>query len=160
LQQVQKLDPAGVGARNAAECLLLQVTPDTPHRELVRLLILNHLEDVAHNRLPVIQRRTGFDIPAIKEAIEDLKRLNLNPGGQFQSENIPYVVPDILVERKEDGEYEVRLVDDWVPNIYISRKYIELYRQKGADPQAKEYLKRKIQAAQWLLDSIEQRRNT
>ena len=160
LQQVQKLDPAGVGARNAAECLLLQVTSDTPHRELVRLLILNHLEDVAHNRLPVIQRRTGFDIPAIKEAIEDLKRLNLNPGGRFQSENIPYVVPDILVERKEDGEYDVRLVDDWVPNIYISRKYIELYRQKGADPQAKEYLKRKIQAAQWLLDSIEQRRNT
>jgi RNA polymerase sigma-54 factor len=160
LKAVQKLDPAGIGARTPEECLLLQLTPDTPHRDLVRLLITNHLEDVAHNRLPVIQRRTGFDLPTIKDAIEVLRRLNPKPGGRFLSENIPYVVPDIIVERKEDGDYEVRLVDDWVPNIYISRKYIELYRQKGADPQAKEYLKRKIQAAQWLLDSIEQRRTT
>ena len=78
----------------------------------------------------------------------------------FQAENIPYVVPDIVVERTEDGEYTVRLLDDWTPSIYISRKYIDLYRDKGADPKAKEYLKRKIQAAQWLMDSIEQRRGT
>jgi RNA polymerase sigma-54 factor len=160
IRQVQRLDPAGVGARSAEECLLLQVSADTPQRELVRLLILNHLEDVAHNRLPIIQRRTGFDLPTIKEAIEVLKRLDPRPGSRFLSESIPYVVPDIIVERKEDGEYDVRLVDDWVPNVYISRRYIELYRQKGADPQAKAYLKGKIQAAQWLLESIEQRRST
>jgi RNA polymerase sigma-54 factor len=69
-------------------------------------------------------------------------------------------VPDIVVERTEEGEYTVRLLDDWVPNIYISRKYIDLYRDKSSDPTAKEYLKRKIQAAQWLMDSIEQRRST
>ena len=161
LRVVQKLDPPGVGARNLKECLLLQLdADDNPHRDVLRLLILNHLEDIEHNRLPIIQRRTGFDIPAIKAAIELLKQLNPKPGSRFQSENIPYVVPDILVERKDDGEYDVRLVDDWVPNIYISRRYVELYREKGADPKAKEYLKRKIQAAQWLLDSIEQRRNT
>src|SRR5213078_4362775 len=74
--------------------------------------------------------------------------------------NIPYVVPDIAVERNENGDYEVRLLDDWTPTIYISRRYMELYRDKGADPKAKEYLKRKIQAAQWLMESIEQRRNT
>src|SRR5262249_51074895 len=114
---VQKLDPPGIGARSAEECLLLQLNADTPHRELVRLLIVNHLEDVAHNRLPVIQRRTGFDLATIKEAIEVLKHLNLKPGARFLSDNIPYVVPDIVVERKEDGEYDIRLVDDWVPNI-------------------------------------------
>ena len=69
-------------------------------------------------------------------------------------------MPDILVERNEAGDYDVRLLDDWVPNIYISQRYINLYKEKGADPQAKEYLKRKIQAATWLLESIEQRRNT
>src|SRR5439155_1203291 len=74
--------------------------------------------------------------------------------------NIPYVVPDILVERNEEGNYDVRLLDDWVPSIYISQRYINLYKEKGADPSAKEYLKRKIQAATWLLESIEQRRNT
>src|SRR5205814_10716865 len=57
-------------------------------------------------------------------------------------------------------EYTVRLLDDWTPNLYISRRYMELFRDKRADPQAKEYLKRKIQAAQWLLESIEQRRTT
>jgi RNA polymerase sigma-54 factor len=124
------------------------------------VLIQNHLEDIQHNRLPQIQRRTGFDLNTIKEAIEALKHLNPRPGAQFTSDNIPYVVPDILVERTEDGEYTVRLLDDWLPNIYISRKYIEMYREKGADPKTKEYLKRKIQAAQWLQESIEQRRHT
>jgi RNA polymerase sigma-54 factor len=160
LQRLQKFDPLGVGARDVRECLLLQITPETPHREVVRVLITNHLEDIAHNRLPLIQRRTGYDLATIQEAIEILKHLNTRPGSSFSSGNIPYVVPDIAVERTEAGEYEVKLLDDWTPNIYISRRYMELYRDKGADPKAKEYLKRKIQAAQWLMESIEQRRST
>jgi len=160
LHILQKLEPAGVGARDLRECLLLQLTPETPHRDVLRVLILNHLEDIQHNRLPVIQRRTGFDLQAVKEAIEALKHLNPKPGAQFTADNIPYVVPDIAVERTEEGNYDVRLLDDWTPTIYISRRYLELYRDKGADPKAKEYLKRKIQAAQWLMESIEQRRST
>jgi RNA polymerase sigma-54 factor len=157
---VQKMEPPGIGARDLRECLLLQLTPETPHRDVLRVLILNHLEDIQHNRLPVIQRRTGFELPVIKEAIEALKHLNPRPGARFTADNIPYVVPDIAVDRTENGDYEVKLLDDWTPNIYISRRYMELYRDKGADPKAKEYLKRKIQAAQWLLESIEQRRST
>jgi RNA polymerase sigma-54 factor len=110
--------------------------------------------------LPVIQRRTGFDLRVIQEAKEILKHLNPNPGSQFTVDNIPYVVPDIAVERTESGDYEVRLLDDWTPSIYISRKYMEMYRDKRQDPKAREYLKRKIQAAQWLMESIEQRRST
>jgi RNA polymerase sigma-54 factor len=157
---VQKLDPPGVGARNLEECLLLQLTPETPHREVLRVLISNHLEDIHHNRLPNIQKRTGFDLHTIQEAIETLKHLNPRPGARFTADNIPYVVPDIAVERTEAGDYEVTLLDDWTPSIYISRRCMELYRDKGADPKTREYLKRKIQAAQWLMESIEQRRNT
>ena len=160
LGRVQKMDPRGVGARDLRECLLLQVAVETPHREVVRALIQNHLEDIQHNRLPVIQKRTGFDLTTIQEGIEALKHLNPRPGAQFTADNIPYVVPDIAIEKSEAGEYEVRLIDDWTPNIYISRRYVELYRDKKADPQAKEFLKRKIQAAQWLIEAIEQRRNT
>jgi RNA polymerase sigma-54 factor len=160
LMLLQKLDPPGVGARNLSECLLLQLRPETPHRDIVRELILHHLDDIRFNRLPVIQRRTGFDLVAIKEAIEVLKHLNPKPGSQFTSENIPYVVPDIRVERNEDGTYEVRLLDDWLPNVYIPRRYVELAKQKGSDPKTREYLKQKIQAAEWLKDSIEQRRRT
>src|SRR5262249_40202314 len=155
-----KFDPPGVGARSVEESLLLQLTPETPHREIVRVLIQHHLDDIVHNRLPVIQRKTGFDLATIKEAIEVLKHLNLSPGAQFDSENIPYVVPDIVVERNDAGDYEVRLLDDWVPNVYISRRYLEMYRNRKEDPKAKEWLKRKIQSAQWLLESIEQRRTT
>jgi RNA polymerase sigma-54 factor len=160
LQVVQKLDPPGVGARNLKECLLLQITPETPQREILRVLIQNHLEDIQHNRLPNIQKRTGFDLHTIQEAIEALKHLNPRPGAGFTADNIPYVVPDIAVERTENGEYEVSLLDDWTPSIYISRRCMELYRDKGGDPKTREYLKRKIQAAQWLMESIEQRRNT
>ena len=127
---------------------------------MVRVLIQNHLEDITHNRLPLIQKKTGFDLHTINEAIEVLKHLNPRPGSQFTADNIPYVVPDIVVERTEAGDYNVRLLDDWVPNIYISKRYIELYKDRGTDPKAREYLKRKIQAAQWLMESIEQRRNT
>jgi RNA polymerase sigma-54 factor len=157
---LQKLDPPGVGARDLAECLLLQLTPETPHRDALRVLILNHLEDIQHNRLPVIQRKTGYDIHLIKDAIEQLRRLDPKPGSRFAANSTQYVVPDIIVERNEHGDYDIRLVDDWTPNIHISRNYWEMYKDKGADPKAKEYLKRKIQAAQWLMDSIEQRRST
>lgn len=160
LAMVQQLDPLGVGARDYKECLLLQVTPETPHRDLVRALIRDHIEDIQHNRLPVIQKRTGFDLKAIQEAIEVLKHLNPKPGARFSSDNIPYVTPDIVVERTEEGEYEVRLLDDWTPNIYISRRYFDMLRDKHADEKAREYLQRKIQSAKWLIDAIEQRRST
>ncbi len=160
LRVVQKLEPPGVGARDLRECLLLQLTNETPHRDLVRTLIENHLEDIHHNRLPIIQRRTGFDLTTIREGIEVLRGLNPRPGSSFTSDNIPYVVPDIVVERSEEGEYSVRLLDDYVPDIYISKRYVEMLRDRGADPKAREYLKRKVQAAQWLMESIEQRRNT
>src|SRR5204862_6794433 len=76
LDVVQKLDPPGVGARTMEECLLLQLTPDTPHGEVLKALIQHHLDDVALNRLPIIQKRTGYDITTIKAAIEVLKHLN------------------------------------------------------------------------------------
>ena len=160
LARLQKLDPPGVGGRTTAESLLLQLTPETPHKEAVRALILGHLDDITHNRLPVIQKKTGFDLDTIHAAIEVLKHLNLMPGAAFNNENIPYVVPDIAVDKTEAGDYEVKLLDDWTPNIYISRRLIEMYRDKSTDARTKEFLKRKIQSAQWLIEAIEQRRNT
>jgi RNA polymerase sigma-54 factor len=160
LHAIQKLDPPGVGARSLEECLLLQLTPETPHRDVLRVLIQQHLDDVRHNRLPNIQKRTGFDLQVIKDAIEELHHLNPKPGAQFSGTNIPYVVPDIIVDRTEDGEYTVRLVDDWVPNIYISQRYIDMYKDRSRDDQTREFLKKKLTAAEWLKDAIEQRRNT
>ncbi|MBI1830181.1 MAG: RNA polymerase sigma-54 factor, partial [Planctomycetes bacterium] len=130
LEDLQGLEPAGIGARDSKECLLLQVRRNTPHRDLVRTLIANHLEDIGHNRLLVIQKKTGQDLNTIQEAIAVLRGLDPWPGAQFSTENVQYVVPDIIVEKNEKGEYDIRLVDDWTPKVYISRRYFELLRDK------------------------------
>jgi RNA polymerase sigma-54 factor len=159
LLTLQKFDPPGVGARDLKECLLLQVGPDTPHRDVVRTLV-EHLDDVRHNRLPLLQKTTGFDIVELQAAIEVLRRLNPSPGSKFDSESIPYVTPDVVVERAESGEYDIRLVDDWVPEVHIPRSVIEMSRNRSEDPEARKYIKSKIQAASWLMDAIVQRKRT
>jgi RNA polymerase sigma-54 factor len=161
LAVVQKLDPPGVGARDTKECLLLQVDDDkVDHPDLVRALILHHLEDVAHNRLPVIHKKTGADIAAIKEAVEELKRLDPKPGARFNSESARYVVPDIIVTWTDEGDFDIRLTDDWTPNVRVSKRYVELAKDKSYDPKTREFLQQKFRSAHWLIDAIEQRRNT
>jgi RNA polymerase sigma-54 factor len=161
LNVVQKLDPPGVGARNMAECLLLQITEETPHADMLRVLIRNHLEDIAHNRLPVIQRATHWDIPTIQAAIETLRhQLDPKPGLRFGESEARYVLPDVIVERTDDGNYTVRLVEDWVPPIRISRRTVELLRRTDLDEPTRQMLRKKLQAADWLVKAVEQRRQT
>jgi len=160
LHMVQQLDPPGVAARDLRECLLLQLTDETPHRDLVRKIILDHLEDVQHNRLPAIHKRTGADLDDIREAIDVLRHLNPKPGNQFSAEETRYVTPDVIVEKNEDGGYDIRLTDDWAPRLNIPKRYYLMYKNRDGDPQTREYLKKKLQSAEWLKDAIEQRRNT
>jgi RNA polymerase sigma-54 factor len=157
---VQKLDPPGVGARTLKECLLLQVGPDTPYRDVLRVLIRDHLEDVGYNRIPVIQKATKFDIPTIQDAIEQLHHLDPKPGLKFADAGTQYVVPDIVVERNDDDDYDVRLTDDWVPNIRLSKRYFDLCKTKDLDEKVRDELRKKLQSAQWLVSAVEQRRNT
>ncbi len=157
---VQKLDPPGVGARNLRECLLLQLTPDVPCREILQVLISHHLDDIQQNRLPAIEKRTGIPIDDIKEAIEHLRRLNPRPGARYMSPNTQYVVPDLVVEPNEHGDYEVRLADDHTPQLAISRQYQRMLKNKQSDPVTREFIQKKIQSARWLIESIEQRRST
>ncbi|HKM53089.1 MAG TPA: RNA polymerase factor sigma-54 [Isosphaeraceae bacterium] len=161
LRLVQKLDPPGVAARDLRECLLLQLTPDLPSFEVLRTLISHHLDDLQHNRLPAIEKRTGYSLDVIKEAIEHLRRLNPKPGASFAADSgTQYVVPDLIVEPKNEGGYDVRLVDEHTPHLSISRYYQKQLRNKQTDPAAREFIQKRIQSARWLIESIEQRRNT
>ncbi len=160
LRLIQTLDPPGVGAHDLRECLLLQLRPHMPHYELLQTLISNHLEDIEHNRLPLIQRRTGHSIEEIQAAIEQLRKLNPKPGAAFTDAHVPTVTPDVFVEPTEDGRWRVRLEDGNTPQLYISPYYRQLLASGRAKAEEKEYIKRKINAAQWLIESIEQRRNT
>jgi RNA polymerase sigma-54 factor len=160
LSLVQRLDPPGVGAQSLKECLLLQLTPDLPLRDILQTLITNHLDDIGQNRLPAIEKKTGYSIELIKEAIEVLGRLNPRPGARYTSNNSQYVLPDLVVEPTEHGVYEVRLADDHTPQLAISRQYQRMLKDKQADPVTREFIQKKIQSARWLIESIEQRRNT
>jgi RNA polymerase sigma-54 factor len=160
LALVQRLDPRGVGARDLKECLLQQLTVGMPYYEELRTLITSHLEDLENNRLPAIQRRTGYSISHIQEVWEELRKLNPKPGAIFNETLVPNVTPDVILERSEGGDFTVRLEDGQLPSLFISPYYRKLLRESDTNPETRDYIKRKINAAQWLIDSIEQRRNT
>jgi RNA polymerase sigma-54 factor len=161
LMIVQDLEPTGVGARDTKECLLLQVSDDEmEYADLVRHLIRDHLEDVAHNRIPVIQKKTGTNVETIQDAIEELRRLDPKPGARFASEAAKYIVPDIIVTNTDDGDYHIRLTNDWTPNVRITTKYADLVKDKTQDPKTREYVTSKFRSASWIVDAIQQRRDT
>ncbi len=160
LHVVQSLEPAGVGARSLRECLLLQLTPDMPYYEELKTLISGHLEDLRDNRLPAIQRKTGYSLETIQNAWDELRKLNPKPGADFSEGAVRSVLPDLFVERDENGHYKVRLEDGETPTLRISPYYRKRLMNGNATPEEREFIKRKINAAQWLIESIEQRRST
>jgi RNA polymerase sigma-54 factor len=160
LQTVQSLDPPGIAARDLRECLLLQLTPRMPYYEELRTIISDHLEDLRDNRLPQIEKATGYSISHIKEAWEQLRKLNPKPGAGFAETIAQAVTPDVMVERQDDGSYKVSLPDTRLPTLHISEYYRQRLSSGTATPEEKEFIKRKINAAQWLIESIEQRRST
>src|SRR3954462_7304523 len=160
LRVVQRLDPRGVGARTLKECLLLQLIPGMPDYDELRILIENHLEDLENNRLPQISKKTGMSIEKIQEVWHELRKLKPKPGADFTETTAPSVTPDVFVERNDEGKYQVRLEDTQLPALYISPYYRKLLRDEGTNAETREYIKRKINSAQWLIESIEQRRST
>ncbi|MEL6897080.1 MAG: RNA polymerase factor sigma-54, partial [Planctomycetota bacterium] len=165
LRVVQSLEPTGIAARDLRECLILQmdaVRDPTrfPHSEEMRTLINGHLIDLAENRLPIIQKKTGYSIELIQEVRDEMHKLNPKPGAAFMKTHVPNVTPDVILERDDEGKFVVLLDDDRVPTLRIS----EYYRQRLQDPQAtaeeREYIKKKVNGASWLIEAIEQRRST
>ena len=157
---VQGMDPLGVAARDLRECLLLQIRSDTPRARQLRRLVSDHLEDVAGNRLPLIERKTGYSIAEIEQLREQLHTLNPKPGAVFSVPFVPAVKPDVYVEQQVDGSWKVRLEDIDLPNLRISPLYRQMLLSPDTDPDTREYIKRKINSAQWLIEAIEQRRST
>ena len=161
LSLVQTLDPAGVGARNVQECLLLQLARLGDGMQVERELIVNHLDDIKMNHYPAIAKKTGLSMEQINAAVERIGRLDPAPGHAVGQPAVPYIVPDIIVEYEpSDDEYYARLADDHVPRLGISQQYRSMYKGGGLDGKAKEFLQRNIRSAGWLIDAIQQRRRT
>lgn len=160
LSVVQSLDPPGVAARDLRECLLQQLRPEMPYFLEMEKLISNHLEDLKENRMPSIQRATGLSLERIQAAWAQLRKLNPKPAAGFIETFVPTVTPDVRIELLEDGTYKVLVDEDRTPHLFISEYYRQRLAMGTATAEEREYIKRKITAAQWLIESIQQRRNT
>ncbi|MDR2756187.1 MAG: RNA polymerase factor sigma-54 [Planctomycetaceae bacterium] len=161
LEVVRKLDPSGVGGRDLKDCLLLQVRPEMPNSDILRILISSHLEDISANRLPYIVRVTGFSFETIREAILELRHLNPRPGADFYAESSAVIIPDVIVEKNDEGCYVVRIEEGRrSQQLHVSGCYRELMKNRGTEKGTRDYIKQKVGSAQWLIEAIEQRRTT
>lgn len=159
LDLVQKLDPPGVGARDLRECLLLQITNRTPMHDQLRVIIGEHLDDLTHNRLPAIQKKTGLSLEVIKDAIVEMRSLNPFPGAGFESAPVRAVTPDLKVFKDDSGQWKVEVIDEYMPSLRISNRYIRMLQQ-NPDQATKDFIRKKVESAKWLISSIEQRYDT
>ena len=160
LQIVQQLDPAGVAARDLRECLLMQVDDDMELADEVRVLIMNHLDDLKDNRLPQIHKTTGMSIDTIQNAWAQLKKLDPKPASKFADRFVPSITPDLWIETDDEGNYVVKSDEGPSRNLYISKYYRDRLASGKATADEKEFIKRKVSSAQWLIESIQQRRDT
>lgn len=156
---IQKLDPPGVGARTLEECFLLQLRPTMPFYEVMRTIISSHLQDLINNRLPLIERKTGYSVDLINAAKEEMRNLNPWPGRGFASEITQQVTPDVAVEQDEDGKWTVRILDEYVPQLRLNPRYLKMLEQ-NPDPATRDFIRKKVESARWLIESVEQRYNT
>lgn len=157
---VRSLEPAGVGARDLRDCLLLQLDRLGYVRPLTRLLVDKHLDDLALNKLPKIAKETGASIDDIKESLEFLRHhCQPHPGSEFGSDLSGGVVPDVVVD-EVDGRFEVKTQRGSLPELAISPVYRNLLKEARSDPKVYEYLRRKIDSAKWFIEAVHQRQNT
>lgn len=161
LDRVQRLDPAGVGARNMKECFLIQMgqLPDDMSFEM--RLVENHMDDLLENRLPQIAKKMKCSMDELNNAIMHLSKLDMSPGLQVgRVENHP-ITADITIESKEDGSgYDISLTDTHIPNLRVNNFYTVMSKDRKIDTKTREFLQQNIRSAHWLMDAIEQRKHT
>ncbi|MBN2259784.1 MAG: RNA polymerase factor sigma-54 [Clostridiales bacterium] len=160
VQTIQTFEPSGVGARNIQECLLVQLQYLSLEDRLPILIIKNHLDDLANNRLLNISKELNRTITEIQGAVDFIRKLEPKPGRVYSSmKGNRYIKPDVTLT-KIDGEYVIVVNDYTAPKLRISKYYKELMEKEVVDEQVKEYMQKKIQSALYLIKSIEQRKST
>ncbi len=177
LQAVQLLlEPAGVGARDAQECLLIQIdalgdrlgedrddeiTVRPEALAVARRLVAEFFEDLMKNRLPKVAARSGFDLDQINMGLDLLRRLSLSPARRLVDDAPETVIPDAVVEYDEEGDrYYAYLSDGRLPDVRINQEYARMSADKGVPKQDRAFLKTNLSNAQWLIDAVGQRRHT
>ncbi len=161
LQLVQELEPSGVGARDIRECLLIQLAQRSEDMGFEYRLVGDHMDALLENRLPEIARKMDCSIKRLNAAIDRLRKLDISPGLQVgRNESIP-ITPDVIVEPKDNSEeFSVRLADTSLPGLRLSPYYTRMAEDRHISDNTKKFLINNIRSAHWIIEAIEQRKNT
>lgn len=160
LTLIRTFDPVGVGARNLSQCLLIQLAQKGQLTEELKQIVTKHLDDLAGNRLGVIAKSLGLNVQRVQELGDIIKTLEPKPGRQFSTQGeTRYIIPDVIVE-KIGNEYVVTMNDSSVPRLMVSSYYENVLKTSKDDEKLHEYLSERLNSALWLINSIEQRKQT
>jgi len=160
LALIQSFYPAGVGARDLRDCLLIQLQRQGKEHTLEYKIVFEHMDDLGRRRFPEIARRLGMSVEDVQKAADNIARLNPRPGQVFAAAPQNYVLPDVMVE-KVDGEYQIILNNEQIPHLRISNLYKDIIGSGDAQSsEVKNYVRDKIRSGKFLIRSIHQRQQT
>jgi RNA polymerase sigma-54 factor len=159
LKLVQSLEPAGVGARDVAECLALQLgSIECPRqRSMASTIVLRHLDSLAARDVPALARALGESVADIEAVCDRIRRLDPRPGWRLSPSRVNYIVPDVIV-KKDRGAWSARLNSTIVPRVRINEDYARLFQQHRCAEHAE--MGAHLQEARWTLRNVEQRFST
>ncbi|HYE14358.1 MAG TPA: RNA polymerase factor sigma-54 [Pyrinomonadaceae bacterium] len=166
-QVVMRLDPVGCGARDARECLLVQLETrgrdDCPRGAdacMAAALISSHpLSELQQHKLPNLAKHLGVEVVELVNELQHIRRLDPYPGRAYSSEEPILIVPEVFIE-KVDDEYEIYFADDGGPRLRISSTYQQMLGRQTTTKEERDFIKDKMRSAVDLLRNIEHRRQT
>ena len=160
LRKIHNFDPMGIGARDLRECLLIQLRARKGYNVNAEILLEHHYEEFINKRFEIIARKMEISLDEVKEAFQEIIKLNPKPGEGYFDEKQNYIIPDLVVT-DVGGELLIYLNDGNVPNFHINNSYRNLMlQQKNTDKKVKEFLTKKLESARWFINAVHQRRTT
>ena len=160
LSTIQNLDPPGVGARDLRECLMLQLREAGLEHSVPYRLVRDCFDELINHRWSEISKRFGISPSDVQKAADEIQKLDPKPGIKYSDLSDNYIIPDLIVE-KIDSKYHVFLNDANLPRLKLSKTYQEIARDKKKfDGENKEFISNKLNSANWMIQAIEQRRQT
>ncbi len=159
LRVIQTFEPAGVGARDLRECLMLQMERASQQHTLEYRIVSEFMDALGKRRIPEIARGTGQSLEEVQESLERIARLEPRPGRAFLPDNDQYILPEVFVH-KSGSEFTVTTNNDHIPHLRISNTYKDLMSQRENSPEVRNYIREKIRAGKFLIKSLHQRQQT
>ncbi|MBI3882098.1 MAG: RNA polymerase factor sigma-54 [Verrucomicrobia bacterium] len=159
LAQVQQVHPAGVGARNLRECLLLQLARAGKDKTIEYRIIDLHMEALGKRRFPEIAKALGVSVDDVQESAKRIAHLEPRPGREFLPDNQQYILPEVFVT-KDGDDYSITTNNDHIPHLRISNTYKDLMAQAESSAEVREYIREKVRSGKFLIKSLHQRQST